>query len=152
MSFLDVSISGDVEKRSLKLAGVHPEEGSNEATDSVTLAVDIRPVRMKLKSKVGLEVTALVGIGVHPEVETVVAGDRLLWGSERLRWWAKRLRVSSLGGRCWDRVGIAEKLWSRIRIRFSRSLRLETVWGCRRVFRAVSIDLAPVSSIWPDLS
>jgi len=85
MSFLDVSISGDVEKRSLKLAGVHAEEGSNEATDSVTLAVDIRPVRMKLKSKVGLDVTALVGIGVHPEVDTVVAGDRLLWGSERLR-------------------------------------------------------------------
>jgi len=126
ISFLDVSISGDVEKRSLKLAGVQAEEGSNEATDSVTLAVDIRPVRMKLKSKVGLEVTALVGIGVHPEVETVVAGDRLLWGSERLRWWAKRLRVSSLGGICWALVGIAEKLWSRIRIRFSRSLRFET--------------------------
>lgn len=85
ISFLDVSISGDVEKRSLKLVGVHAEEGSNEATDSVTLAVDIRPVRIKVKSNVGLEVTALVGIGVQPEVETVVAGDRLRWGSERLR-------------------------------------------------------------------
>lgn len=99
MSFLDVSTSGEVEKRSLKLVGVHAVEGSNEATDSVTLAVDIRPVRINVKSNVGLEVTALVGIGVQPaEVETVVAGERLLCGSERLRWWAKRLRVSSLGG------------------------------------------------------
>ena len=147
MSFLDVSISGDVEKRSLKFVGVQADEGSNEATDSVTLAVDIRPVRMKLKSNVGLEVTALVGMGVHPEVETVVAGERLLWVSERDRWWAKRLRVSSLGGGCCERVGIAEKLWSRIRIRFSRSLRLGTAWGWRRILRAVSMDLAPVSSI-----
>ena len=139
MSFLDVSTSGDVEKRSVKFVGVH---ASNEATDSVTLAVDNRPVLIKLKSKEGFEVT-LVGIGVQ-DVETVVAGDKLLC--------AKRLRVSSFEGRRGDRVGIALKLCSRIRIRLSRSLRFATGLCCRRILRAVSIDLAPMSSIWPDLS
>lgn len=73
ISFLEVSTSGDAEKRSVKFVGVH---ASNEATDSVTLAVDKRPVRIKLKSKVGFEVT-LVGIGVQ-DVEEVVVGDKLL--------------------------------------------------------------------------
>ena len=99
MSFLEVSISGDVEKRSVKFVGVH-DDGSKEATDSVTLAVDNRPGRIKLKSYVGFEVTALVGIGVHGALETVVAGER--------HFWANRLRVSILGG-MWDedRVGMA---------------------------------------------
>ena len=139
MSVLEFSTSGDVEKRSVKFVGVH---ASKEVTDSVTLAVDRRPVRIKLKSNVGFEVT-LVGIGVQ-DVEAVVAGDKLLC--------AKRLRVSSFGGRRGDRVGIAPKLCSRIRSRLSSTLRFTTLCGCRRIFIAVSMDLAPMSSIWPDLS
>src|SRR5205809_899013 len=77
ISFLPFSNSGDVENRSdVKFVGVHPVEGSNEATDSAILAVDNLPVLMKLKSNVGLEVTE-VGIGVQV-VETEVAGERLL--------------------------------------------------------------------------
>lgn len=116
ISFLDVSTSGDVENRSVKLVGVHADDGSNEATDSVALAVDNLPVRIKLKSNVGFEVT-LVGMGVQA-VDTDVAGDKLLW--------AKRLRVSIFGGRGGDRVGIEVKLCSRSRSRFSRSLWLAT--------------------------
>ena len=118
ISFLEFSISGDVEKRSVRFVGVHAVEGSNEATDSVTEAVLKRPVRIKLKSKVGLEVTLVGIVGVH--VETGVAGERLR---------AKRLRVSILGGRGGDRVGIALKDCSRMRSRLSRSFRFETLWG-----------------------
>lgn len=108
---MELSISGDAEKRSVKFVGV---QASNEATDSVTLALDNRPVRIKLKSKVGFEVT-LVWMGVQ-EVDDVVAGDKLLW--------AKRFRVSIFGGQRGDRVGIALKLCSRIRRRLSKRFRL----------------------------
>ena len=91
-SFLEVSCSGEEEKRSVRPVGVHAEPGSKEeATDSVVLALDKRPVRMNVKSKVGLEVTPDDIDGGH-DVGTVVAGETLFCG--------KKLRVSILVGSC----------------------------------------------------
>ena len=89
ISFLEVSCSGEEEKRSVKPVGVHAEPGSNEdATDSV-LAFDKRPVRMNVKSKVGWDVTPDDMDGAQ-DAGTVVAGDTLLC--------EKKPRVSILVG------------------------------------------------------
>jgi hypothetical protein len=105
-----VSCSGE-EKRSVKV-GVHAEPGSKEeATLSVVEALDNLPVRMNVKSKVGCEVIPEDMGG--QDVGTVLAGEIL----DTLG--VKKLLVSILGGICGFRVGIALKLCSRIRNRFS---------------------------------
>ena len=86
------SSSGEVEKRSVMPVGVHAVEGSKEdATDSVILAVDNLPVRIKLKSKVGAELTLPEIFGVHVD-GTEVGGETLV--TEVVE---KMPRVSSLG-------------------------------------------------------
>lgn len=110
-------------------------------------ADDNRPGRiLKLKSKLGLEVTfGIVGVQVVA-TETGVAGDR-----ERWLVWTKRLRVSILGGIWTDRVGIELNEVSRMAIRRFESFRLEGFcW--RSDFMDDSIAFELLSSIWPDLS
>ena len=109
-SVLVVSCSGE-ENRSVKV-GVHAEAGSKEeATLSVVEALDNRPVLMNVKSKVGWDVMP-EDIGAQ-DVGTLLAGEIL----DTLG--VKKLLVSILGGICGLRVGIALKLCSRIRNRFS---------------------------------
>ena len=115
MSFFEFSSSGDVENLSVMPVGVQADEGSkDDATDSVTLAVDNRPVRMKLKSNVGAEfAVAVARVGVH-DPGTEVGGE--IVGFEN------RVRVSILGMGWAFLVGMALKLCSRRRIRFSCNL------------------------------
>lgn len=109
-SVLVVSCSGE-ENRSVKV-GVHAEPGSkDEATLSVVEALDKRPVLMNVKSKVGWDVIP-EDIGGQ-DVGTVLAGEILVTLG------VKKPLVSILAGRCGLRVGIALKLCSRIRNRFS---------------------------------
>jgi len=149
-SVFEVSTSGDVEKRSVRAEGVQDDWGSqkeDELTDSVAEAEDNRPGRiLKLKSKVGLEVTLdMVGVQVVA-TETGVAGD-----NDRWLVCTKRLRVSILGGIGTVRVGIELNEVSRRAIRRFGSLRFEGFcW--RRDFMADSIDFELLSSIWPFLS
>jgi len=122
ISFFEFSSSGEVEKRSVIPVGVHAVEGSNDdATDSVILALDNRPVLIKLKSNVGAEFTLAPSVGVHVEGHDV-GGETLVF--------EKIFRVSILGIGCAFRLGMALKLRSRKRKRFSWSLEFELVCSC----------------------
>jgi hypothetical protein len=138
ISFFDVCSSGELENRSVSV-GVHAVEGSNDdATDSVILAVDIRPARIKSKLK-EFALTCVEILGAQFVEGHDVGGETLDCENIPL--------VSIWGTECGLRVGIVLRLCSSTRIRFSWSLWLKPICGwARRIDRAVSTVFAADSS------
>lgn len=137
MSFWE-SVSGDVEKLS-RSRGVHNIDGSNEeSTDSATEDSENLAERMKLKSKVVLEVVD-VDNGGH-DCGSAIGGDMLPCSSTL---------STSERAIC---VGIALRHCSRTRIRVLRRVRFWMPCCCRNSFIADPIDFEPASSIRQDFS